>query len=115
MYLTSVYSIGGCFPNVDVNWVVEQSFVTGVARCAVLANVQPPGSTVTIMPGLTNAVQGDTLWITSSLTRSVFLNAGSGYVQLDFYDIGTPATAGETYQCAFNDVWLTDFGFVLKA
>jgi hypothetical protein len=103
----SVWGNGGCYPGVQATLNLNYTPVDGMVYYYEVANVLN-GGFFTMVPGPAGGLNvGDTIHVGPTGSNQVFNQQVSGMLELRLIAAGTPTTAGQTYPCAQNDLWLT--------
>lgn len=102
---------GGCTPGADYTFTLPVSPVTGVDYKVVVASLDPPEGSVSIIPGLDNGTVNSELIIDLETVRSVIFAAGTNGGTLEFRAEGVPTTAGQPHPCAASAFWMSNLMF----
>lgn len=107
----ATYFGSSCSPDPDQNILFSGPSISGVQYVAIVDAVTPAG-TNQIAPGGNGPLNvGDTVILSAGAPNSVYFPSGSGSMTLSFWLIGTPTTAGQSYPCAYNDLWMSNLMF----
>jgi len=99
---------GGCYPDIQTELHLNYTPVDGMQYYYEVSNIQG-GGFYTMVPGPANALNiGDTVHVPANGISFIYNQQVQGGLTLRLMAEGTPTTAGQTYPCTQNDLWMSN-------
>lgn len=99
---------GGCTPGTDYTFNFPPSAVSGVDHIIRVVNVEPPGATLDLLPGLSGATAGANMVVDAAVMRNLTMAPGTVSALLEFRAVGIPSTEGQSHPCNASPFWISN-------